>query len=475
MGAERSEHHAQNIFARYAEAFRSAWAGRNGLSSPDRTRDEIEFLPAALALQEAPVSPAPMVAMRIIVVFLLLALLWACFGRFEIVAVASGKIVPSDRVKVIQSAEPAVITAIHVRDSAVVKKGDVLIELDSTITEADRERASLDLSTSTLLAVRSEAFLDAVDSGKAPRLPDVPDVDQAAWKDALRALNEQFSEYAAKLAQIDTEIAMRDAESRSVQSVVHKLEQTVPMAQQRVDDFTRLAKNNFVSQHALAEQRQLLIEMESDMQTQLRRIEETQAAIRHARAQRAAWIAESRRATVDRLQEASQKALSFRQDVIKQEARGRLTKLASPVDGTVQQLVTHTIGGVVTPAQPLMIIVPTAESVEIEVTIENKDIGFVREGHEAQVKIESFQYTKYGTIPARLISISRDAIIDEKRGPVYAGRLKLSRADIDVEGRPIALSPGMNVTAEIKIGRRRIIEYFLSPLIQRSTESFRER
>lgn len=150
-------------------------------------------------------------------------------------------------------------------------------------------------------------------------------------------------------------------------------------------------------------------------------------------------------------------------------------KLAAPVDGTVQQLAVHTVGGVVTPAQALMIVVPRDDPLEIEAFIENKDIGFVHPGQTAQVKVETFPYTKHGTVPAKVVHVSTDAIQDEKRGLVFAARLALGRSTIPVNGSPVNLSPGMAVTAEIQTDRRRVIEYFLSPLLQYATESFRER
>jgi hemolysin D len=150
-------------------------------------------------------------------------------------------------------------------------------------------------------------------------------------------------------------------------------------------------------------------------------------------------------------------------------------QLTSPVDGTVQQLAVHTIGGVVTPAQPLMMIVPRDNPLEVEAFIENKDIGFVRPGQEAQVKVETFQYTKYGTIEAKVTSVSLDAINDEKRGLIYSTRVKMARSALRVEGTEVDLSPGMAVSVEIKTGKRRLIEYFLSPLIQHAGESLRER
>ncbi len=150
-------------------------------------------------------------------------------------------------------------------------------------------------------------------------------------------------------------------------------------------------------------------------------------------------------------------------------------RLAAPVSGTVQQLAVHTVGGVVTPAQPLMVIVPTDDPIEVEAFVENKDIGFVDAGQTAEIKIETFPYTKYGTIPGEVKSVSCDAIQDEKRGLIYSSRVKLERTTVPVESKVVNLSAGMAVTVEIKTGKRRVIEYFLTPLMQHGSESLRER
>ncbi len=155
--------------------------------------------------------------------------------------------------------------------------------------------------------------------------------------------------------------------------------------------------------------------------------------------------------------------------------RSALPPLASPVDGTVQQLSVHTEGGVVTEAQPLMVIVPSDNPLEVEAFFENKDIGFVKAGQEAEVKIETFQYTKYGTIDAEVSSVSHDAINDEKRGLIYSSRVRMARTRLMVDGTEVGLSPGMAVTVEVKTGQRRVIEYFLAPLLQHTSESLRER
>jgi hemolysin D len=145
------------------------------------------------------------------------------------------------------------------------------------------------------------------------------------------------------------------------------------------------------------------------------------------------------------------------------------------VDGTVQQLSAHTVGGVAAEAQPILTVVPADNALEVEAFLENKDIGFVDQGHEAEVKVETFPYTKYGTLHATVTHVSHDAINDEKRGLIYSARVKLDKATLQVEEKRVNLSPGMAVTVEIKTGRRRVIEYFLSPLLQYKDESLRER
>jgi hemolysin D len=161
--------------------------------------------------------------------------------------------------------------------------------------------------------------------------------------------------------------------------------------------------------------------------------------------------------------------------LLKAEQRNRLTQLTAPVDGTVQQLAVHTVGGVVTEAQPLMVIVPKDNPLQVEVYLENKDIGFVKAGLAAEVKVEAFPYTKYGTLQGKVLHISNDAINDEKRGLIYLARIQLEKATMRLEEREVSLTPGMAVTVEIKTGNRRVIEYVLSPLLQYSSESFKER
>ncbi|MCF8199276.1 MAG: HlyD family type I secretion periplasmic adaptor subunit [Sulfuritalea sp.] len=468
-----------DLLKRYATIFSHVWKARKELDPPHRLPHEAQFLPASLELQETPVSPAPRIVAWLLMTFALLALLWAIFGRMDVVATAHGKIVPNEGSKLIQPMETAVVKAIHVVDGQAVKAGEVLVELDATQALADSTRTANDLVTARLQAARARSLLAALSSGKAPRIEAPASIGTGIGIERIaqeqRILDGQYGEYQAHVARIEAEIAKREAERRSTETIVKKLEQTAPIARQRAEDFKDLVAKNFISKHGYLEKEQIRIEQESDLETEKSRLKELAAAIDEARSQRNSLTAETRRAALDTLNEAEQKATGYGQELLKSDNRGRQMRLTAPVDGNVQQLAVRTVGGVVTPAQALMVIVPKDDALEVEAFLENKDIGFVNEGQEAEVKIETFPFTKYGTIPASLTHVSHDAINDEKRGLIYSTRARLQRATVLVDGKTVNLSAGMAVSVEIKTGKRRVIEYFLSPLLQYGSESLRER
>jgi hemolysin D len=468
-------HAVGDLLKRYVAVFQHAWQQRAAMESPPRLAHEAQFLPAALVLQDTPVAAAPRVTLWLLISFTALTCLWAFVGRIDVVATAQGKIVPNSRTKTLQPFETATVKAIQVTDGQSVKAGDVLIELDATAAQADRDRLMGDLAAATLVIARSQAMLTSLKSGNVPLLQQAVNSNEAMFQEAERLLLAQHGEFKAKLNRIDAEIAKRQAEHQSTRELVHKLEQTVPLAEQRAQDFRRLVAKHFVSKHDYLEREQVRIEQEADLATQRSRLHEIEAALREAQGQHEAIIAETRRINLDSITEGQQKAAALAQELHKADARRRLMQLTAPVAGTVQQLAVHTVGGVVTPAQPVLVIVPRNNPLEVEAFIENKDIGFVKPDQKAEVKIETFQYTKYGTIHARIASVSHDAINDEKRGLIYSARVKMNRAVVNVDGTDVNLSPGMAVSVEIKTGKRRVIEYFLNPLLQYRHESLRER
>lgn len=464
-----------DLLRRYGAVFKHAWSIRKELEPQPRLAHEAQFLPAALELQETPVSPAPRMAMWLLIAFACIALLWAIFGHIDMVATAKGKIVPNDRSKVLGPIATSRVVAIHVADGQRVKAGELLIELDPTAAVADQSRFSSDLMSARFQAARSRAMLSAITNGKPPVLESIPKATRQETSQQQRMLEGQYGEYKTKLARIDAERSRHEAELRSVGEVIRKLEQTAPLARQRADDYKNLVEKSFVSRHGYLDKEQIRIEQEGDLATQRSRASELNAALHENASQRLALVAETRRTLLDSVNEAEQKIVGLSQELIKAENRGSLTRLIAPVNGTVQQLAAHTVGGVVAEAQPILTVVPDDNALEVEAFLENKDIGFVNPGQDAEVKVETFPYTKYGTLHAQVTHVSHDAINDEKMGLIYATRVKLDKASMQVEDKTVNLSPGMAVTVEIKTGRRRVIEYFLSPLLQYRHESLRER
>jgi hemolysin D len=357
-----------------------------------RAQEELAFLPAALEIVETPPSPIGRAIGVTIIALFCVALIWATFGHVDIIASASGKVVPSGRVKLIQPFETGVVRAIHVRDGQGVKAGEVLIELDPSITAAEQ--------------------------------------------------------------------AQKEAERDTIAAVIDKLEAAEPIIAQRVAIWKILTDQRLGSKLTYLETLQLLTENHKDTAIQKSRLVEANAAVE----------------TIT--------------------ARMKRQILTAPVDGVVQQLAVHTVGGVVTPAQQLAVVVPSDVVLEVEAMVPNRDIGFVHVGQDVQIKIDAFNFTRYGLLHGRVLSVSQDAIVrdvppdktkdntpgaesisSEPRGQElnYAVRVSLDVTRIQIDDALANLSPGMAVTAEIKTGSRSAISYLLSPLVRHVHDSMHER
>jgi hemolysin D len=453
---------------------------------------EREFLPAALEIVETPASPAGRAIGYAIVLFFTVAVAWACLGKVDVIATAHGKIIPSSRTKVIQPLEIATVRAIHVQEGQPVHAGDVLIELDSTANQAEVDRVSNELIAAELDAARLRAALsNAADPVAAFAPPPAASVGQVALQRQL--LINQLAEHRAKLAGLDRQQAQHEGDRAAVAATVAKLTAAIPLLRERAETKRYLADKGTSSKMSALELEQSLTEYQHELLVQKGRLAEAEAALAAIAENRAQAAAEFRRTALTDLATAEQKAASLTDELVKASKKTDLQRLTAPVDGTVQQLAVHTIGGVVTPAQQLMVIVPADSRLEIEAMIENRDIGFVAEGNPVEIKIETFNFTKYGLLHGTVQHLSRDAIAPEQRRttspnepqqpapppseqePVYTARISLDRDAMEVEGRTVALGPGMAVVAEIKTGRRRVIEYLLSPVLKYQHESIRER
>ena len=440
-----------------------------------RSHHELEFLPAALEIQETPPSPIGRAIMWALILLFSIAVLWACIGRVDIVVTAQGKVIPSERIKIIQPLEISTVTAIHVRESQVVKRGDVLIELDTTHTAADALRLGHESQNAQVELARSKALVAAMQNHAPPAAQWPDNVNDDLLQPQQLLLTSQWQQYEARLSALDSERRRRQAELASTQEQIKKLEATLPLISERATSLKDLAEKQLAPRHAYLEIEQERIEQSQDLAVQRQSLMQLKAALSQLKQQRLGEEKNALNQALAELTEVKRREQSLNQEIIKAVQRNQLQHLVSPVDGVVQQLAIHTVGGVVTPAQQLMVIVPNEVGVEVEAVIENKDIGFVREDQIAEVKVDAFPFTKYGTLDARLLSISNDAVPNEQSGLIFTARVLLEESSIRVDKKMIPLSPGMAVTVEVKTGTRKLIEYILSPLLKYADESIRER
>lgn len=465
------------LIRRYCNIFVTAWRGRRISDTPFRKAHEVQFLPAVLELQDTPVSPAPRIALWVLMSLIAISLVWACVGKVDVVAVGVGKVIASGRTKVIQPSETAVIKSISVNEGDTVKAGDVLISLDPTTAKADEERLQSELLAAKVDRERANAMLYAIDNRRPPQFKtqSFSDLTQVDLEGAAQWLRGQYDEFATNVQLAEAEIAQRQVDIASAQQQLASYRKALPIAVKLADDYQRLLQKQYIARHAYFEKEQARLEIERQITFQSGSVAQALAAKREAERRRDGVIAQARRTSLDLMHQADLKISGLTQDLSKARFQKNRTILTSPVDGVVQQIATHTVGGVVTPAQQLMLVVPNDQLTEVEVVLENKDVGFIHPGQPVSVKLDTFTFTKYGVLSGVVASVSADAIEDEKRGLVYKARIELTSNTLPVNGKATRVTPGMSVTAEVKTDERRIIDYFLSPLQQHANESLRER
>ena len=465
---------AFGTLSRHWTVWKTAWQAEKGsgiLGSGCLTPSSAtEFLPAVLEIQQAPPSPIGRAILWTILAVFTAGVLWATFGWIDIVATAQGKIIPSGYSKVIQSYEAGVIAAIHVQNGQSVKRGDVLIELDPTLNRADRDRAFNEYHAAKVEAARLRALIAGSPTFEAP-----PDGDSQYVMLQRQLLRDQLAEYQARAASAQHLIDQRKAGLDQTRENIRRLEATVPLDTERAEAIKKLLDSQAASRMDFLQAEEQRIDKTQELAGQRKKLIQDQSALAQAQKNHQALVSEFQQSKQMELSTTETKAASLVQEVTKAGQRADFQRLTTPIDGVVQELTVHTVGGVVTPAQELLIVVPQDHPVEVEAQVENKDVGFVKAGQVVEVKVETFPFTLYGTIPGKVLNISDDAAAIEKVGLVYPTRVGMDRATIQVEGKQVNLSPGMAVAVEIKTGQRRVIEYLLSPLLKSVQESLRER
>jgi hemolysin D len=463
-----------NAFSRNWQVVRDSLADEKLRKTAVFRTDQTDFLPAALEIIETPVSPTGRITAWVLMIGLVATIAWLTFGKVDVVASAPGKLIPVNSVKLIQPAEPGIVHAILVRDGQRVRAGQPLIELDPTVSAAEAAEAHKALETLLLDAARARAVLDALDGhGFAFVAPSGTAPDVAASQIALAR---------AQLADIEagasSNVAKRDAAiaARSEAKVqVAKLTETLPLLDEQIAANEQLLAKGYVSKLKVIEMRRQRLSAGRDRDAAIATSARATAEMAGAQSAIMQATSEARSKLLADLTKAESDARLRREELAKATQKSKLQSLISPVDGTVAQLAIHTVGGVVEATKPIMIIVPTGGTLVAEVKIQNRDIGFIRAGQEVAVKVEAFPFTRYGTLKGRVESIGSDAVEDEKLGLLYPARITIDLVQSGRRSGVTKAAVGMQVTADIRTGRRSILSYLLSPIDEASQEAGRER
>ena len=471
------------------------------LKSPGANLSDREFLAPALEILETPPSPVKVAFLWIICALVATALLWAYVGKLDIVAAAQGKLQPTGRVKVVEPLETGRVEAIRVMNGSLVKAGDVLVELDRSAAEAEAQGARAELASARAEILRRKTALAAA---RNRRLDPPPKID---WPDdvapALRereetVLSADLGQLAATLASLDGERAQKVAERDKLQETILTQKNLVATLKERVDMRTKLVEEKAGAKAAVIDATETLqyqITQEAKQEQELASLTAGLDVVsREAEKAARAFLSED----AGKLDDAERRAEDDEQRLAKAEAALDRLTLRAPIAGRVQSSIITNLGQVVQSGEEIMRVVPEDSGLEIEAYVLNRDIGFVSVGEEAVVKVESFPYTRYGAIHARVTRIAKDAIpepdaaaiegdparaskaagfagAERTQNLVFPVTLKPDATAISVDGVDQPLTSGMAVTVELKTGARRMLEFVFAPLVEVASRAMRER
>jgi hemolysin D len=468
---------------------------------PFRISDH-EFLPAALEILETPPSPVRIALLGIICAFAATALAWSYFGRIDIIATAQGKFQPTGRVKVVQPLDTGKVLASYVENGKHVSQVDVLVELDPSEGAAEVAEYTTNLASYRAEALRRHTAIEAArakQTAKAPPIPWAADVPLPIRLREERVIASDLGQLNAQVASLNAQANQKRAERERLESTISAQKQLVATQQERVSMRASLVEKSAGSRADLINAIETMQYQQTALAQQIGQLAEANANLlviaRDTEKAYETFISEN----AQKLAEADRQADDYAQKLAKAAAKLDHMTLRAPLSGTIQASSVTTVGQVLTSGEEIMRIVPEDAVLEIECYLPNQDIGFVKEGQDAVVKIESFPFTRYGTINARVTRVARDAIpqpeaeqtetnsnqrqtrstqsgvAQRTQNLVFPVTLKPETTLIGIDGTNIPLQAGMATTVEIRTGSRRILEYIFSPLVQIGSEAMKER
>lgn len=436
------------------------------------------FSPGILSVQDKPPHPFPRMVLAVMFLLLVVVFIWALFGRLDIVAVAQGKLIPTTYVKIVQPSEAGLIREILVREGQKVEKGQILMRMDTTQADADYRSSREELVRAMLNLRRVDSELNSMSFERTEGEPEdlYGDV-KLQYESNIQALNSSLSEQESALVRADKELEL-------AKETKNKLKKILPLYRKEEAAYLELAEKKLVSELEAVAKTRIRIEKEEEYQAQELIIARESAAKTQAKKKIIQIRSEyERNLRVERAQIAG-KITHLNAETEKQEHRRSLLELKAPQSGTVKDLATHTTGTVTQPGTIVMTLVPTSDELRAEVWLSNQDVGFVRPGHEAKLKLTAFQFQKYGMLKGEVEHVAADSLDSDpgdyakgkdNGGLMYRTLIELSNQRLNVDNNSYELVPGMQVVAEIKLGDRTVMEYLLSPVRKAFHDAGRER
>ncbi len=418
--------------------------------------DSYEFKPLLSEIEEAPTSPLGHFTFWTITALIIITILWLTLGKIDVVINARGVVIPDGEAKIIQAFETGVVDEILVKEGDFVQKNQLLININSKTTDAKLKSIEKNLAQSNLEAKRLEA------SGTGTKFNSLNNdeeskTQQKLYEENLKLLNNEIKAKTDEINQIQNQINSALAQKRDYEFQLRSAKDKLKRLNE-VKDI--IAYNSYQEQQDKVNS---LLESVNRTNSEILRLKTQQAQVKSQIAQ---IKADFRTKNLDMLANTQKqiKELEANKEQIKFSNINQ--KIVAPTDGYIDKLLIHTLGAVVTPAQELIALTPVEKPLLIKANVLNKDIGFVKPNMPVSIKIDTFDFQKYGILKGKVKSISKNSINDEQLGLIYEVYITLDNDTLLVDGKKQKISTGMTLNAEIEINKRRIIEFFIYPLIK---------
>lgn len=457
---------------------------------------DADFSSVVAEMLSTPPAPIRLRLMLVICALFSVVLIGCWIARLDIYAVAPARVQPAGRSKVVQPLETGRVISIYVENGELVRAGQLLVELDQTETAAERE-----VSQAQLDAVRAEIFwrkalLASIRSGlweEPAKLAEDADIDHSEFDRERSVYMAELSLLRSTMAALDAKAAEGRARREALGLTIQAQEELLSTLRERVNMQRTLLERMLGSKAAVNAAEQEFNEELRNLANQKGERLTADALVLSVLKQKESVIAQHTADGNRALADAQSREKELEQRLIQTSARVRHTEVIAPIDGVVQDLAVTTIGQVVAPAQRLMTIVPEAAVLELEARVANRDIGFVRVGQDVVIKVDAFPFVRYGTLKGRVSRIAHDSInaldVDPLGGRnvtaneafvsaqsmIFLVTIVLDEPSVMIDGTRVPLIAGMSATAEIKTGERRVIDYFLGPLLETASEGAHER